>query len=73
MVDHHLPLFTSQCNLLVCLRSVLTPEAAVAGKDDCLGARPDAEFVENNGNVIGNRFFADRDPFHGELEPKSNS
>src|SRR5262245_50088474 len=34
-------------------------EVAVAGKDDRLGARPHAEFVEEVGHVIADGLFAD--------------
>src|SRR5437762_8749106 len=36
-----------------------TPEPAVDGEDDRLGARPHAELVEEIGDVIADRLFAD--------------
>ncbi len=37
------------------------PEAAIAGKDNGLGARPHAEFVEESRDVIADCLFADRE------------
>src|SRR5215468_7492780 len=36
-----------------------SPEATIAGKDDCLGARPYAELVEEVGHVVADSLFAD--------------
>src|SRR5215468_7509404 len=50
-------------NLTGCFPPALIPamivKAAITGKDDRLGARPHAEFVEEVGNVVADRLFAD--------------